>query len=63
MDRLRMKLWLKEMSEDPYSQEDRDGIFLEMYRNIEVRKYCEESMIYFDTTLFPNKELTKTLNS
>ena len=34
-----------------------------MYRNIEVRKYCEESLIYFDTMLFPNRELATTLNS
>ena len=34
-----------------------------MYRNVEVRRYCEDSLIYFDTTLFPNRELASTLNS
>ena len=34
-----------------------------MYRNKEVRKYCEQSMIYFDTKLPTYIEISTTLNS
>ena len=63
LTRRRLKLWKNEMAKDPYLQDKENEIFLEMYRNIEVRKYCEDSMMYFDTTIFPNKELASTLNT
>ena len=44
--RLKQKLWKIELSKDPYSEDDENEIFLKMYRNVEVRKYCEDSLIY-----------------
>ena len=63
IERLRKKLWEKELKKDPYTDEEENEIFLKMYRNIEIRKYCEQSMIYFDTTLPSYMELSATLNS
>ena len=63
IDRMRRKLWENEQKKDPYTDEEENEIFLEMYRNKEVRKYCEQSMIYFDTKLPTYIEISTTLNS
>ena len=49
--RMRRKLWEKEHRKDPYTDEEENEIFLQMFRNKEVRNYCEQSMIYFDTVI------------
>ena len=40
--RLRQKLWKIEQNKDPYTDEEENEIFLQMFRNNEVRKYCEQ---------------------
>ena len=61
--RMRRKLWEKEHKKDPYTDEEENEIFLQMFRHTEVRKYCEQSMIYFDTIVPPYKKISATLNS
>ena len=61
--RMRRKLWENEHKKDPYTEEEENEIFLEMFRNKEIRRYCEQSMIYFDTVLPTYMEISATLNS
>ena len=38
---MRKKWWINEQKKDPYTSEEEDEIFLQMFRNTEIRRYCE----------------------
>ena len=61
--RLRQKLWKIEQNKDPYTDEEENEIFLQMFRNNEIRKYCEQSTIYYDNILLTHAKVSDTLDS
>ena len=61
--RLRLKLWKKEQNKDPYTDEEENEIFLEMFRHNEIRKYCEQDKIYYDNILLTHAKISNVLNT
>ena len=60
---MRQKLWKIEQNKDPYTGEEENEIFLQMFRNNEVRKYCEQSTIYYDNILLTHAKISEILDS
>ena len=61
--RLQKKVWELEQNKDPYTDEEENEIFLQMFRNKDVRKYCEQPLEYNETILQTHIEISTTLNS
>ena len=62
MIKLRKKLWEREQLKDPYTEEDENEIFLEMFRHNEIRKYCEQEEIYYDNILLTHSKISSVLD-
>ena len=60
---MRQKLWKSEQNKDPYTNEEENEIFLQMFRNNEVRKYCEQPTIYYDNILLTHAKISDILDS
>ena len=61
--RLLRKLWENEQKKDPYSDEEENEIFLQMFRNMEIRSYCANPIEYTKISLQKHVEISATLNS
>merc|ERR1712105_187085 len=61
--RLWKKLWKKEQEKDPYTDEEENEIFLQMFRHKEIREYCESSTIFYDNILLTHEKISGVLNS
>ena len=61
--RLWKKLWKKEQEKDPYTEEEENEIFLQMFRHKDIREYCEKPIIFYDNILLAHEKISGVLNS
>ena len=61
--RMIRKLWENEQKKDPYTEEEENEIFLQMFRDREIRRYCENPIDYSKISLQTHIEISATLNS